>query len=109
MAGITLTHVPCTGNQPCGDSLMGGHVFQYGALFLHPKSHALRPIAVYEKERLREFPDVPTFSELGYPVVCSNWYGILAPKRVLGCGTANQTIRYPRSSFFDFRLSSRGK
>lgn len=85
MAGITLTHVPCTGTSPAVTALLGGHVTltssSMAPIFSHLKSKALRGIAVYEKERLKEFPDVPTFSELGYPVVYSNWYGILAPKK----------------------------
>jgi tripartite-type tricarboxylate transporter receptor subunit TctC len=48
----------------------------------HIKSGALRPIGVFAKERLREFPDVPTFSESGYPVVQYVWVGLLAPKGV---------------------------
>jgi tripartite-type tricarboxylate transporter receptor subunit TctC len=98
MAGITLTHVPCTGTSPAVTALLGGHVTltssSMAPLFPHLKSHALRPIAVYEKERLKEFPDVPTFSELGYPIVYSNWYGILAPKR-----TPEEIVRKIYASF----------
>jgi tripartite-type tricarboxylate transporter receptor subunit TctC len=54
----------------------------------HLKSGALRPIGFYEKERLKEFFDVPTFSELGYPVTQSNLYGLYAPK-----GTREEVIK----------------
>ncbi len=98
MAGITLTHVPCTGTSPAVTALLGGHVTltssSMAPLFPHLKSHALRPIAVYEKERLKEFPDVPTFSELGYPIVYSNWYGILVPRR-----TPEEVVRKIYTSF----------
>ena len=85
MAGITLTHVPCTGTSPAVTALLGGHVTMTSSsmapLSPHLKSKALRAIAVFAKERLKEFPDVPTFTEAGYPVFYSNWYGVVAPKR----------------------------
>lgn len=85
MAGITLTHVPCPGTAPAVTALLGGHVTlassSMAPLFPHLKSKALRAIAVFENERLKEIPEVPTFSELGYPVVYSNWWGLVAPQR----------------------------
>jgi tripartite-type tricarboxylate transporter receptor subunit TctC len=48
----------------------------------HFKPGALRPIAVFEKERLKEFSHVPTFSGLGYPVIIFIWYGFFAPKEL---------------------------
>lgn len=88
MAGIQLTHVPCSGTSPAVTALLGGHVTltssSMAPLSPHLKSKALRGLAVYEKERLREFPDIPTMAEAGYPVIYSNWYGMLAPKRTPG-------------------------
>jgi len=85
MAGITLIHVPCPGAGPAVTALLGGHVTlatsSMAPLSPHLKSKSLRALAVFEKERLKEFPDVPTFSELGYPVLYSQWFGILAPKK----------------------------
>ena len=52
------------------------------ALVPHLKSKALRLIAVYEKERLKEFPDITTFTELGYPLVFSSWHGMVVPKKM---------------------------
>lgn len=43
------------------------------------KSGQLRPLAVVTKERLAEFPDVPTLTELGYPEVgTAQWLGMFA-------------------------------
>jgi len=85
MAGINLTHVPCPGTSPAVTALLGGHVTMTSSsmapLSPHLKSKALRGIAVFEKERLKEFPHIPTFAEAGYPVVYSNWYGVVAPKK----------------------------
>ena len=54
----------------------------------HIKSGTLRSLAFFEKKRLKGYPDVPTFSELGYPVVASVWYGFLAPK-----GTPEEVVK----------------
>jgi tripartite-type tricarboxylate transporter receptor subunit TctC len=91
-AGINLTHVPCEGSTPGVTALLGGHVSMtcstMPTILPHFKSGALRPIAFFEKDRLKEFPDVPTFTELGYPVVYFLWYGLMAPK-----GTSEEVIK----------------
>jgi tripartite-type tricarboxylate transporter receptor subunit TctC len=41
----------------------------------------VRALAVTTKERLKEFPDVPTYAELGYPDVdIFGWRGVIGPK-----------------------------
>ena len=91
LTDIKMTHVPCPGTAPAVTALLGGHVHATTATMAsitpHIKSGALRPLGVFEKERLKVFPDVPTFTELGYPVVLSVWYGLLAPK-----GTSEEVI-----------------
>ena len=83
-AGVSITHVPTQGVTPAVTALLGGHIQltsgSMSSLSPHLKSGALRPIGVFEKERLKEFPNLPTFSEMGYPVVISTTYGLLAPK-----------------------------
>ena len=92
MADIQLTHVPCTGTGPAVTAVLGGHVTMTSSsmapLAPHLRTKALRGLAVYEKERLKEFPDIPTASELGFPVVYSNWYGIVAPRK-----TPNEIVK----------------
>jgi tripartite-type tricarboxylate transporter receptor subunit TctC len=92
MAGINITHVPTLGSAPAVTALLGGHVSMssqsFGATLPHIQSGTLRMIGVYEKERLKEFPEVPTFSEWGYPVVISSGYGLLAPK-----GTPEEVVK----------------
>jgi len=49
----------------------------------HINSGKLRPLAVTAKTRSPALPNVPTFSESGYPnYEAINWFGILAPKGV---------------------------
>ena len=41
------------------------------------------PIAVTSRERLAEFPDLPTFRELGYDeLVATTWFGLSGPAGV---------------------------
>jgi len=91
-AGVSVTHVPCTGGNPAATAVLGGHVSMTSSTMTpvapHIKSGTMRIIGVFEKEKLKEYPDVPTFSESGYPVVLSMWYGFLAPK-----GTPEEVIR----------------
>lgn len=45
------------------------------------KSGKVRPLAVTTKTRLKEFPDIPTYAELGYPEVdIFGWRGVIGPK-----------------------------
>lgn len=91
-AGIEMTHVPCPGTAPAVTALLGGHVNMTSATMAsitpHIKSGVVRPLAVFEKQRLKVFPNVPTFTELGYPVVLYVWYGFLAPK-----GTPEEVVK----------------
>lgn len=91
LADIKVTHVPCPGTAPAVTALLGGHVNSTTATMAsitpHIKSGALRPLGVFEKKRIKAFPDVPTFTEQGYPVSLSVWYGLLAPK-----GTQDEVI-----------------
>lgn len=54
----------------------------------HIKAGTLRPLCFFEKRRLKEFPDVPTASEFGYPVFYASRHGIMAPK-----GTPEEVVR----------------
>ena len=50
------------------------------SLMPHIKSGKLRPIAAVSLKRNSLLPDLPTFTELGYPsMVASVWYGLMAP------------------------------
>ena len=37
------------------------------------------PLAHTGSERLPDYPDVPTFKELGYDLVATNWFGLAGP------------------------------
>jgi tripartite-type tricarboxylate transporter receptor subunit TctC len=63
---------------------IAGHVpLAIGTTFLvtpHIESKLLRPLAVTSAKRVRQFPNVPTFAEDGFPGFDAYaWWGIFAP------------------------------
>jgi tripartite-type tricarboxylate transporter receptor subunit TctC len=83
-AGIKTLHVPYKGAGPAISDVIGGQV---DSLFISVQGGGgnltggnLRPLAIGAASRLAVAPDVPTFSELGYPkFLVTQWYGLLAP------------------------------
>jgi tripartite-type tricarboxylate transporter receptor subunit TctC len=93
-AKIDMTHVPYKGSAPAVTALLQGEV-DMACSNMPPfipffSAGKLRPIAVFNKgkERIRGFSNVPTLTELGYPVVHVVFYGLLAPK-----GTPEEVVR----------------
>ncbi len=84
MAKIKMAAVPCAGSAPAVTALLGGHVDVASTALApvtpHLNSGTLRLMALFSKERSNIFPNVPTFSEFGYPVVYPYWYGLFVPK-----------------------------
>ena len=83
-AGIKWTHIPEKGSGPAITALLGGHVEMASSAVApalgHIRSGTLRPLATFGEVRLKAFPEVPTFKELGYKIASPGYYGILAPK-----------------------------
>ena len=82
--GVNLVHVPYKGSAPAVVDVASGQVDMMfdgiPALLPHIKSGKLRPIAAVSVKRNSQMPDLPTFTELGYPsMVASVWYGLMAP------------------------------
>lgn len=50
------------------------------ALVKHMQANEVKVLALTTKERSSKFPDIPTLTELGYPMTASFWTGFLAPK-----------------------------
>ncbi|WP_439589162.1 Bug family tripartite tricarboxylate transporter substrate binding protein [Hydrogenophaga sp.] len=82
--GVSLTHIPYRGGGQSYPALMAGDVH---ALFdtmpgpqMFAQSGKVRPIAVTGPKRLKSYPDVPTFTEQGFPGVDVGFmYGVVAP------------------------------
>jgi tripartite-type tricarboxylate transporter receptor subunit TctC len=84
VAGIKYTHVPYKGTgQALPDVISGRASFFVASLesAMSPvKSGQLRAIAVTSARRAKEWPDVPTVAESGYPgFEAITWFGILVP------------------------------
>jgi tripartite-type tricarboxylate transporter receptor subunit TctC len=84
-AGVEMVHIPNkSGAAGMINDLVVGDVH---AAFLNAASSAamiragkLRPIAVLAESRLKDYPDVPTLAEAGYPGVGTlHWQSMLAP------------------------------
>ena len=84
-AGIEMIHVPYKSGSAALTDLMAGNVDimfdQMYSAVPNIKADKLRPIAITSKKRSPLLPNVPSFSELGYPKVeVLNWQGLIAPK-----------------------------
>ena len=84
-AGIEMIHVPYKSGSAGLTDLMAGNVTmmfdQMYSAMTSIKADKLRPIAITSKKRSPLLPDVPSFSEVGYPkVIVLNWQGLIAPK-----------------------------
>jgi len=81
--GIKWTYVPYPGGAPAFTAFLGGHVdvFSGGTVWMpHVKEGSLRLLATHGETRMKAFPNVPTFRELGYDVVNETVLMIAAPK-----------------------------
>ena len=82
VAGVKTTYVPFKGTGDLVASLIGGHVslaMSYVTLAIAQKS-TTRMLAVATEIRHPQFPDVPTFKELGIDWVDGAYRGIALPK-----------------------------
>jgi tripartite-type tricarboxylate transporter receptor subunit TctC len=82
---VQLEHIPYKGASQALNDLIGGHV-KLGSMTFTTASSQIRagnvvPLAVSSANRLKEFPDLPTFKELGYPdMVATTWFSMSGPK-----------------------------
>ncbi|MNX59356.1 Tripartite tricarboxylate transporter family receptor [compost metagenome] len=83
-AGIEITHIPYKGGAPALQALMANEVQALfgvvGSALPQIRAGKVRPMAVATRDRLPLLPDVPTFSELGFPdYVVLVRYGLMVP------------------------------
>lgn len=81
---LNMVHISYKGAAPAMVDLVGGQI-QAGFVTLssanaHMKSGKVRALAVTAAKRLKDYPDVPTFAELGYPqLTATTWFAISGP------------------------------
>ena len=83
-AGLDILGVPFKGGDPASAALLANQVQLYFATLstvkVRMKSPQIRVLGVTAVQRSAVIPDVPTFTELGYPTVLgSNWNAVFVP------------------------------
>lgn len=85
-AGVRLGHVPYASGAESIPSMLGGHIEAVVAhpseLLPHVKAKTVTVLAVFEEQRNPNFPDAPTFRELGYDITMGVYYPVIAPKNL---------------------------
>ena len=98
LAGVTLGYVPFTGSAPQITALLGGHT-DAGMTFSNDLvrfKDKLKILALATVERMSEFPDVPTFQELGYDIVEAVDRGVIVPPN-----TSKEVIKKLEDAFLE--------
>ncbi len=85
-SGVALRHVPYRGTVPSITDLVGGQIAAAmnpsGDYLQYMKAGRVRVLGTSGRKRSPFLPDVPTFTELGYPDVTSEeWFGFYAPAK----------------------------
>ena len=83
-AGIDITHVPYKGEAASFPDLASGRIqFAYGSVGFYGRQLSegkVKLIVVASPARLKEYPDVPTFAEAGYPDInLAGWGALFLP------------------------------
>jgi tripartite-type tricarboxylate transporter receptor subunit TctC len=103
-AGVELLHVPYKGAVDALNELVAGRIdVTFGSLPTSVgliKAGRIRPLAVIGAKRNTRLADVPTFSELGVPILPA-WFGLLAPR-----GTPDTVIRRVNGDVREIILSN---
>jgi tripartite-type tricarboxylate transporter receptor subunit TctC len=85
IAKIDVVHIPFKGVAASMNEAVAGNVDFGTSSVASPmgliKAGRLMPIAITGKERISQLPNVPTFSESGYPKFDAQiWFGVLVPQ-----------------------------
>jgi tripartite-type tricarboxylate transporter receptor subunit TctC len=85
--GVKVEHVPYKGASQGLMDLIGGHIVfsaqTVSSAATYTRAGTLTGIVSTADERLPDYPDLPTFKELGYPeLVATTWFSISAPAKL---------------------------
>ncbi len=82
-AGLNMTHVPYKGTAAAMQALAAGEITALSTVVADIRTlvqaDRARLLAVAGDRRAPDFPEVPTFRELGFDLVAKPWYGLFAP------------------------------
>ena len=84
LAGIDLVHVPYKGASGAVADLMAGQITAVSTTLSTAagqiKAGRARALALSSEKRLPDYPDIPTFAEMGYPdLVATVWFSLSGP------------------------------
>jgi len=83
-AGFEMEHIPYRGGAEAITDIIGGHV-PVGSMAMASAAEQVRAgtvkgLAITSPERLKDFPDIPTYTEAGYPdLVATTWFSLSGP------------------------------
>jgi tripartite-type tricarboxylate transporter receptor subunit TctC len=81
--GARFTHIPYKGANDSVTAVMAGDVTMTladaGPAFIGLQSGRVKALAVTSAARMKDYPTIPTLSELGIDLKVSLWIGLLAP------------------------------
>ena len=82
--GLNMVHISYKGAGPAVADLLGNQIpaafMTLSSANAHIDSGKLRLLAISAPKRLPEYPDVPTFAELGYPALTgTTWFALSGP------------------------------
>jgi tripartite-type tricarboxylate transporter receptor subunit TctC len=88
-AKLNLRHVPYKGGSAAVVDLVAGHIkvgsLTWSTALPHVRAGILRPLAISTAQRLPDFPDLPTFAELGFDdIVVTAWFSLSGPAGIPG-------------------------
>ncbi len=97
-AGIKLTYVPFTGSAPMMMAVLGGHVAGTFANSddLVKFKDKIRVLGSATDQRFPDFPNVPTFKEMGLDIVLATDRGVAVPP-----GTPESVIQKLEAAFLE--------
>jgi tripartite-type tricarboxylate transporter receptor subunit TctC len=98
LSGTRLTYVPFTGSAPMMTAVLGGHVagtFANSDDLVRFKDQ-IRILSVATEQRFQDFPNVPTFKELGFDIVLATDRGVAVPP-----GTPEPVIQKLEAAFIE--------
>jgi tripartite-type tricarboxylate transporter receptor subunit TctC len=84
--GYRISHIPYKGAGAAITDLIAGHV-KLGTITFSTAAEQIRAekviaLAVTTQQRIANFPDIPTFKELGQDLVAATWFGLSGPRNL---------------------------
>jgi tripartite-type tricarboxylate transporter receptor subunit TctC len=84
--GYKVSHIPYKGAGPALTDLIAGHV-KLGTMTFSSAAEQIRAgkvlaLAVSTEKRIPNFPDIPTFKEVGQDLVAATWFSLSGPAKL---------------------------